>query len=99
MPVLERAGVTAVFTHHDHNLQRVESQGKSGRKIPFLGNGALGVDPRPQTCPESKALAKAFVQSDYVHVVSLRREGATVRSLGPEGQELDRANLPLRIKP
>ena len=99
VPVLEASGVTAVFTHHDHNLQRVESEGKSGRKIPFLGNGALGVEARPQNCPESKALTKAFAQSDYVNVVSLRLDGATVRSLGPEGQELDRVDLPLRAKP
>ena len=99
VPVLEQSGVTAVFTHHDHNLQRVESEGKAGRKIPFLGNGALGVEARPQNCPESKALTKAFAQSDYVNVVSLRLDGATVRSLGPEGQELDRVDLPLRVKP
>jgi len=99
VPVLEQSGITAVFTHHDHNLQRVESEGRSGRKIPFLGNGALGVEARPQNCPESKALTKAFAQSDYVNVVSLRPDGATVRSLGPEGQELDRLNLPLPAKP
>jgi len=99
VPVLEQSGITAVFTHHDHNLQRVESEGRSGRKIPFLGNGALGVEARPQNCPESKALTKAFAQSDYVNVVSLRPDGATVRSLGPEGQELDRLNLSLPAKP
>lgn len=99
VPVLERSGVTAVFTHHDHNLQRVESEGKAGRKIPFLGNGALGVEPRPQNCPESKELTKAFAQSDYVHVVTLRPAGAVVRSLGPEGQELDRVDFPLPAKP
>lgn len=99
VPVLEKSGVTAVFTHHDHNLQRVESEGKAGRKIPFLGNGALGVDPRPQNCPETKALTKAFAQSDYVQVVTLRPDGAMVRSLGPEGQELDRVDLPFLSKP
>jgi len=99
VPVLEKSGVTAVFTHHDHNLQRVESEGRAGRKIPFLGNGALGVEARPQNCPESKKLTKAFAESDYVNVVSLRPNGATVRSLGPEGQELDRVDLPLLVKP
>ena len=93
VPVLEASQVTAVFNHHDHNLQRVETEGKAGRKIPFLGNGALGVEPRPQQCPESKKLSKAFSQSDYVNVVQLRADGVTVRSLGPKGEELDRLEL------
>ena len=92
--VLEGSTVTAVFNHHDHNLQRVESEGNGGRKIPFFGNGALGVDPRPQQCPESQKLSKAFAQSDYVNVVQLRADGATIRSLGPQGQELDRVEFP-----
>lgn len=99
VPVLEQSDVTAVFTHHEHNLQRVESEGKAGRKIPFLGNGAMGVEARPQNCEESKALTRAFAQSDYVNVVELRADGARVRSLGPEGQELDRVEFPLRLKP
>lgn len=99
VPVLEQSDVAAVFTHHEHNLQRVESEGRAGRKIPFLGNGAMGVEARPQKCPESRALTKAFAQSEYVNVVELRANGATVRSLGPEGQELDRVDLPYRAKP
>jgi len=71
----------------------VESEGKGGRKIPFLGNGALGVEPRPQQCPESQKLSKAFALSDYVNVVQLRADGATIRSLGPKGQELDRVEF------
>jgi hypothetical protein len=94
VPVLEGSTVTAVFNHHDHNLQRVESEGKGGRKIPFFGNGALGVEPRPQQCPESQKLSKAFAQSDYVNVIELRAGGATIRSLGPQGQELDRVEFP-----
>jgi len=93
VPVLEGSTVTAVFNHHDHNLQRVESEGKWGRKIPFLGNGALGVEARPQKCPESQKLSKAFSQSDYVNVVQLRADGATIRSLGPKGEELDRVEF------
>ena len=93
VPILEGSTVTAVFNHHDHNLQRVESEGKGGRKISFLGNGALGVLPRPQQCPESQKLSKAFAQSDYVNVVQLREDGATVRSLGPKGEELDRVEF------
>jgi hypothetical protein len=72
----------------------VESEGKGGRKIPFLGNGALGVEPRPQQCPESQKLSKAFAQSDYVNVIELRAGGATIRSLGPKRQELDRVEFP-----
>jgi hypothetical protein len=93
VPVLEASQVTAVFNHHEHNLQRVESEGKGGRKINFFGNGALGVKARPQQCPESKRLMKAFSQSDYVNVVELRGEGATVHSLGPKGEELDRVEF------
>jgi hypothetical protein len=96
VPVLEASEVTAVFNHHEHNLQRVETEGKAGRKIPFLGNGALGVEARPQQCPESKKLSKAFSQSDYVNVVQLRADGVTVRSLGPNGEELDRLELKKR---
>ncbi|NDE84530.1 MAG: metallophosphoesterase family protein [Verrucomicrobia bacterium] len=99
VPVLEQSGVAAVFTHHEHNLQRVESEGQTGRKIPVLGNGAMGVEARPQNCPESKALTKAFAQSDYLNVIQLRPKGVIVRSLGPEGEELDRVDLPLRAKP
>lgn len=99
VPVLEQSEVAAVFTHHEHNFQRVESEGKAGRKIPFLGNGAMGVEARPQNCLESKALTKAFAQSGYVNVVQLRSDGATVRALGPEGQELDRLEMPCRSKP
>ena len=98
VPVLEGSTVTAVFNHHDHNLQRVESEGKGGRKINFFGNGALGVEPRPQQCPESQKLSKAFAQSDYVNVVVLRTDGATVRSLGPKGEELDRVEFSKRSK-
>lgn len=98
VPVLEGSTVTAVFNHHDHNLQRVESEGNGGRKIPFFGNGALGVEPRPQKCPESQKLSKAFAQSDYVNVVQLRTDGATVRSLGPKGEELDRVEFSKRAK-
>jgi hypothetical protein len=93
VPVLEASRVTAVFNHHEHNLQRVETEGKGGRKIPFFGNGAMGVEARPQQCPESKQLMKAFAQSDYVNVVQLRMDGTTVRSLGPAGQELDRVEF------
>jgi len=98
VPVLEASQVTAVFNHHEHNLQRVESEGKGGRKINFFGNGALGVEARPQQCPESKRLMKAFSQSDYVNVVELRGEGATVHSLGPKGEELDRVEFSKRSK-
>lgn len=99
VPVLERSGVTAVFTHHEHNLQRVESEGKAGRRIPFLGNGAMGVEARPQNCAESKALTRAFAESDYVNVVQLREDRATIRSLGPDGQELDRVEFSRRPQP
>jgi len=98
VPVLEASQVTAVFNHHEHNLQRVESEGKGGRKINFFGNGALGVKARPQQCPESKRLMKAFSQSDYVNVVELRGEGATVHSLGPKGEELDRVEFANPLK-
>lgn len=91
--MLEASEVTAVFNHHEHNLQRVETEGKAGRKIPFLGNGSLGVEARPQQCPDSKKLSKAFSQSDYVNVVQLRADGVTVRSLGSKGEELDRLEL------
>jgi hypothetical protein len=53
----------------------------------------MGVEARPQQCPESKQLMKAFAQSDYVNVVQLRMDGTTVRSLGPSGQELDRVEF------
>lgn len=98
VPVLEASQVTAVFNHHEHNLQRVESEGKGGRKINFFGNGALGVEARPQKCPESKRLMKAFSQSDYVNVVELRGEGASVHSLGPKGEELDRVEFAKSLK-
>ncbi|MCX6935072.1 MAG: metallophosphoesterase [Verrucomicrobia bacterium] len=93
VPVLERSQVAAVFNHHDHNLQRVETEGKFGRKIQFLGNGAIGVEARPVQCQESKRLAKAWAEENYVNVISIRRDGTTVRSLAPDGRELDRVDL------
>lgn len=94
IPLIEKSHAAAVFNHHDHDLQRVESEGKGGRRVMVFGNGALGVEPREAVCEESKKLAKFQATENYVNVVSLNAEKAVVRSLGKSGQELDRAEIP-----
>jgi hypothetical protein len=82
-----------VFVHHDHDLQRVETEGKGGRKIMVFGNGAIGVEPREAKCAESTRLAKFQAKENYINVVTLTADKATVRSLGRKGQELDRTEV------
>ena len=93
IPVIEKSHAAGVFNHHDHDLQRVETEGRGGRKIMVFGNGALGIETRDAVCEESKKLAKAGAKENYVNVVTLTPDKATVRSLGREGQELDRTEI------
>ena len=93
IPLIEKSHAAGVFNHHDHDLQRVETEGKGGRKIMVFGNGALGVEPRDAVCEESRKLAKAGAKENYVNVVTLTADQATVRSLGLNGKELDRTEV------
>ena len=93
IPLIEKSQAAGVFNHHDHDLQRVETEGKGGRKIMVFGNGAVGIETREAICEESKKLAKAGANKNYVNVVTLTADQATVRSLGREGQELDRTEV------
>lgn len=94
IPLIEKSRAAGVFNHHDHDLQRVESEGKGGRRVMVFGNGALGVEPRDAICEESKKLAKASAKENYVNVVTITGEKAVVRSLGRDGKELDKTEIP-----
>ncbi|NDC00861.1 MAG: hypothetical protein EBZ83_05515 [Verrucomicrobia bacterium] len=93
IPLIEKSHAAGVFNHHDHDLQRVESEGKGGRRVMVFGNGAIGVEPRDAECEESRKLAKARAKENYVNVVTLTADQATVRSLGLNGKELDRTEV------
>lgn len=94
IPQIENSRVAGVFNHHDHDLQRVETEGKNGRKVMVFGNGALGVEPREAVCQESRDLAKFQAKANYVNVVTITPDRAVVRSLGRDGQELDKTEIP-----
>ena len=71
----------------------METEGKNGRKVMVFGNGAIGVEPREAICEESARLAKCRAEENYINVVTLTANKAVVRSLGREGQELDRTEI------
>ena len=58
-----------------------------------FGNGALGVEPREAVCQESKELAKFQANVNYVNVVTMTPDRAVIRSLGRDGQELDKTEI------
>lgn len=93
IPRIENSRVAGVFNHHDHDLQRVETEGRNGRKVMVFGNGALGVEPREAVCQESKELAKFQANVNYVNVVTMTPDRAVIRSLGRDGQELDKTEI------
>ena len=94
IPLIEKSRAAGVFNHHDHDLQRVESEGQGGRRVMVFGNGAIGVEPRKAVCEESRKLAKFQATENYINLVTLTPVKATVRSLGREGQELDTTEIP-----
>ena len=93
IPLFEKSRTAGVFNHHDHDLQRVETEGKNGRKITVFGNGGIGADIRRAICEESARLAKARVMAHHIYIVSLKAELAEVRAIGIGGKELDRAEI------
>jgi len=95
IPLFEKSRIAGLFNHHDHDLQRVETEAKNGRKVMVFGNGAIGVERREAICEESSRLAKFRAKENYINVVTLTADMALVRSLGREGQELDRTELPI----
>jgi hypothetical protein len=98
IPLIEKSDATAIFNHHDHDMQRVESDGKGGRKVMVLGNGSIGVEPREAACQESIPMRKAYAQENYVNIVTLRKKSVEVVSLGRKGRELDRVEFSKRSK-
>ena len=98
IPLIEKSEATAVFNHHDHDMQRVESEGKGGRKVMVLGNGSIGVEPRVARCAESIPLRKAYAQENYINVIKLKKETVEVVTLGRMGRELDRVEFSKRSK-
>jgi hypothetical protein len=93
IPLIEKSQATAVFNHHDHDMQRVQSEGKGGRKVMVLGNGSIGVEPRTAVCEESKPLRQGYAQENYVNIVRLGPQEAKVTTLGRGGRELDRVEF------
>jgi len=98
MPLIEKSDATAVFNHHDHDMQRVESEGRGGRKVMVFGNGSIGVEPREAVCEESIPMRKAYAQENYVNLVTLRKQSVEVVTLGRKGRELDRVEISKRSK-
>lgn len=94
IPLIENSRAAAVLNHHDHDLQRVETEGKGGRKVMVFGNGAIGVEPRDAVCEESTRLAKFQAKENYINVVTLTADRAVVRSFGRNGEELDKTEIP-----
>jgi hypothetical protein len=93
IPLIEKSKATAVFNHHDHDMQRVQSEGRGGRKVMVLGNGSIGVEPRKAVCEESKPLRQGYAQENYVNIVRLGLQEAKVTTLGRGGRELDRVEF------
>ena len=93
IPLIEKSRAAGVFNHHDHDLQRVETEGKHGRKIMVFGNGGIGADLRPARCEESARLAKARAMEHHIYIVRLMDDEAVVTAVGRQGQELDRAEI------
>ena len=93
IPLIEKSRAAGVLNHHDHDVQRVETEGKNGRKIMVFGNGAIGVEPREAKCEESARLAKFGAKENYINLVTLTADKAIVRSLGREERELDRTEI------
>jgi len=93
IPLIEKSQAAGVFNHHDHDLQRVETEGKGGRKIMVFGNGAIGVDLRRPRCEESARLAKFRAMEHHIYMVSLTADKAVVTAIGMGGKELDRTEI------
>ena len=93
IPLIEKSKATAVFNHHDHDMQRVQSEGRGGRKVMVLGHGSIGVEPRKAVCEESKPLRQGYAQENYVNIVRLGPQEAKVTTLGRGGRELDRVEF------
>jgi len=93
IPLFEKSRTAGLFNHHDHDLQRVETEGKAGRKIMVFGNGAIGIDLRRPRCEESARLAKFRAMEHHIYLVSLAEDKATVTAVGRQGQELDRTEI------
>ena len=94
IPLIEKSRAAGVFNHHDHDLQRLETEGKAGRKITVFGNGAIGADLRRPRCEESARLTKFRAMEHHIYMVSLSKDKATVTAIGRQGQELDRTEIP-----
>jgi hypothetical protein len=93
IPLIEKSQAAGVFNHHDHDLQRVETEGKAGRKIMIFGNGAIGAGLRWAKCEESARLAKFRAMEHHIYMVSLHEDKATVTAIGIGGKELDRTEI------
>jgi len=93
IPLIEKSRTAGVFNHHDHDLQRVETEGKAGRKIMVFGNGAIGAGLRWANCEESARLAKFRAMEHHIYVVSLTADKVVVTAVGRQGQELDRTEI------
>ena len=93
IPLIEKSRAAGVFNHHDHDLQRVETEGRHGRKIMVFGNGGIGADLRPARCEESARLAKFRAMEHHIYIVRLTDNEAVVTAVGRQGQELDRTEI------
>jgi len=93
IPLFEKSRIAGLFNHHDHDLQRVETEAKNGRKVMVFGNGAIGAGLRWANCEESARLAKFRAMEHHIYVVSLTADKVVVTAVGRQGQELDRTEI------
>jgi acid phosphatase type 7 len=96
-PLLEAAGITAVFNGHVHNYQRTKPIGKGGRGPVYIVTGAGGAELYDQKIAKDKKLWQPFT-AQYLTGYSFTRlsvgpSGASVEQIDTQGNVIDRASL------
>jgi hypothetical protein len=101
VPVLEAAGVTVVFSGHDHDYER----GRVGR-LDYVVSGGGGAELRTPRCgPGARhrrcpSRVKAFANEHHYVLVELQRDRLRVCPKRPDRSPLEPCfSLPLRHPP
>ncbi len=89
VPLFESEGVQVAFEHHNHAFKRTFPL-KEGKVDPqgvlYLGDGAWGVAPRK---PSKHWYLEKAAQSNCFWLVTLGKEGSTIKAFNEEGKVLD----------
>src|SRR5581483_9207515 len=91
VPELERRGVRAVFTGHDHSYQHLE---RNGVRYFVTGGGGAPLHKESVSCPEYDRHALVMFRGAY-HYLRVRVRGAEVvlDAIAADGQTLERVAL------